>query len=160
MMKSYKPFLPALIVGVMLVGVGIHARAQGPGGPGGGPGRGPGGPGGPEQFLFAQLSLTDAQKEQVKSIRESARAASEPFREQLKTVRDEIQAATANGAFDEATVRAIAAKAAPAEVELAVIDARTRAAVYNVLTPEQRTKLAALQAEFEQRRGGPRPNRS
>lgn len=156
-MKSNKPLLPALIAGVMLVGVGIAARAQGPGRPGGGPGRGPGGP---EQFLFAQLSLTDAQKEQIKSIRESARTASEPFREQLKVVRDEIQAATANGAFDEAAVRAIAAKAAPAEVELAVIDARTRAAVYNVLTPEQRTKLAALQAEFEQRRGGQRPNRS
>ncbi|HZS09685.1 MAG TPA: Spy/CpxP family protein refolding chaperone [Blastocatellia bacterium] len=122
---------------------------QGPGGrgPGGGP-PGPGGPrggpGGPEFHLFSQLDLTAAQQEQIKSLHEAERTAAQPIHEQLRQIHEELLGATKDGAFEEAAVRAIAAREAQASVELTVLHLKTQAAIYNVLTAEQKAKLAQL----------------
>jgi protein CpxP len=108
--------------------------------------------GGMTGMFFRGLDLTDAQKEQIKSINEQARTSSAPFREQLKPFRDQMRALVESGNFNESNARAIAAQQSQIEAELAVIRARTEAAVYNVLTPEQKTKLA----ELRQNRRGPR----
>lgn len=128
-----------------------------PGGPGGQARRGRGGP---ERRLFAQLNLTDAQKEQIKALHQQARTASQPYRDQLKANHEEMKAATANGAFNEEAMRALAAKAAQLNGELRVIDLRTQTAVYNALTPEQKAKLEELRKERRGPRGGQgRPGR-
>lgn len=152
----------ALVVG--LAGfqwqAGAHAKsfcaAQGPGGgPPQGPPRGPGGPQGPggEERLFRELNLTDAQKEQIKTLREKQHTDAETYHEQLRQTREQMRAAIESATFDEAAVRALAVKEGQAVTELSVIGARTEAAIYQVLTAEQRAKLATMR---EQRRP-PRP---
>lgn len=111
--------------------------------------------GGPRGGGFRGLDLSDSQKEQLKAIHQKAFESTKTYREQLRAIHQEMKTATANGVFNEAAVRAIAAKAAQVEVELHVINVRTRTEAYNILTPEQKAKMA----EFEAKRAERRQNR-
>ena len=103
----------------------------------------------PDGLLHA-LGLTDAQKEQVKAIHEAERAKVEPYLKQLEESRTALkEAATAKGQFDETKVRAIAATQSQAQIELTVSRARTEAAIYKILTPEQQAKVEKLHAEHK-----------
>ena len=112
-----------------------------PGPRGGGPGRGFGGPGGIGPMLF-QLDLTAAQLEQVKALMQAEREASAPHHETLQGINEQMRKAVESGEFDEAAVRALASKEAAVTVELRVIGARTQAAIYKLLTDEQKKTLA------------------
>ena len=101
---------------------------------------------------FAEkLNLTDAQKEQMRQIaaryREGARAA----RQQRGAQRGGMDLLN-GGAFDEAAVRAAAQARANARVEREVARARMMSEMYNVLTPEQKSQLATLRQQWEQKR--------
>src|ERR687895_603956 len=91
--------IAALVIGLSVFAVGhilpgIHAQ-----------GRGEGLPRkhfpGPEmvEHMSRVLNLTDAQKAQVKTIFESARAVSEPLHTRMDEVHKQLEAATANGQF-------------------------------------------------------------
>jgi Spy/CpxP family protein refolding chaperone len=95
------------------------------------------------------LGLTDAQKEQVKAIHEAERTKIEPYLKQLEDARTALKEATAKGQFDETKVRAIAATQSQAQIELTVSRARTEAAVYKILTPEQQAKVEQLHAQHK-----------
>ena len=136
----------------------VAAFAQhGPEGHGGH--RGPHGPGGPgsrggghllEHFSRA-LDLTDAQKAQIKQLADASQESNKALFEKLRSLgRPEDAALT--GTFDEAAVRSAAQARAAAQVELEVAHARLAAQVYNVLTAEQKAKLAELRQQFETRR--------
>jgi protein CpxP len=120
---------------------------QGPLGPGGhgGP-RGQFGPGGPGGFgrIFRELNLTDAQKEQVKTLHEKARTDSEALREQLPPLREQMRAVVEAATFDENAAKAIIAKETAIQSELQLLRVRTESAVFNVLTAEQKAKLAEI----------------
>lgn len=141
----------------------VAAFAQhGPGGPGGprGP-HGPGGPGGPGGSLvehFSQaLSLTDAQKAQIKQLEDGFRESTKSLHEQLGKAGpgDPFDSA---GTFDEAAVRAAAQARAAVQVELEVAHAKFFSQVYAVLTTEQKAKLAELHKQMqEHHRQGPPP---
>lgn len=143
----------------------VAAFAQhGPGGPGGhrGP-HGPGGPGGPGGSLvehFSQaLSLTDAQKAQIKQLEDGFKESTKSLHEQLAKAGpgDPFDAAT-SGTFDEAAVRAAAQARAAVHVELEVAHAKFFSQVYAVLTAEQKAKLAELHKQMqEHHRQGPPP---
>jgi Spy/CpxP family protein refolding chaperone len=153
--------LLALTVGLLLTVVGF-ARQEGPRGFGGPPppgGHGRGGPhgGGGLGPLARDLDLTDAQKAQVKQLTDSFEESTKPLREQLFKVGGGPFDGLKDGAFDEASVRAAAQARAAIEVELEVAHARLMSQVYALLTVEQKTKLAALRQQFEQRRPGPPP---
>ncbi len=103
---------------------------------------------------FAEnLNLTDAQKEQLKQI--SAR-----YREGAKAQRQQRGEGRRRGGFDafnggvfnEAEVRAAAQARANARVEREVARARMMSEMYAVLTPEQKTQLAAARQQHEQKR--------
>jgi protein CpxP len=103
---------------------------------------------------FAEkLNLTDAQKEQMKQI--NAR-----FHESTKALREQERGreggggfdAFSGGAFNESAVRAAAQARANAQVEMEVARARMMYEMYNVLTPEQKTQLAAERQQREQKR--------
>ena len=68
--------------------------------------------------------------------------------------RKQLDAATANGQFDEAQVRALAGQQAQTMTELIVEHKRVDAKIYSVLTQEQRARFE----QFRQPRG-PRPPR-
>lgn len=59
-------------------------------------------------------------------------------------------------AFDEAAARALAQNMMQVQIEIHLIQARTEAAIYQLLTPEQKAKLAELRkAMGDRQRGGP-----
>jgi periplasmic protein CpxP/Spy len=141
-------------------GPGAHFQ-QGPGGPGrpgpgapmgrrGGPGMGPGGSGvlGPE---LRRLDLTEDQRTRVRQIMESHRDEQRAIGERARAAHDALRAVTESPAFDESAVRARAADVAAVEADMAVARARIYNEVYQILTPEQQTKLKTLQAERGQR---------
>lgn len=161
-----------ITAGLMLLGVvavtafATHnnfTAAQGPGrGPGGPP---PGRPAGPPEgpgggmFLLRFLDLTDAQKAQIKAIQDAEDAKAEPFHQQLGAAHRALEEATAKGQFNESQIRTIAASQAQAMTELTVLRTRKDAAIYQVLTPEQRAKLDQFREEHQPPDGGPRPPR-
>ncbi len=159
-MRSKKLLVAVIAVGIALGAVGLTAasaaqdRFKGPRRHFDGQMFGPGGRGG-GGFAFRRLDLTDAQKEQLKAIHQKAFESSKPYREQLRAIHEEMKAATANGAFNEEAVRAIAARAAQVQVELQVLGVGAKAEAYNILTAEQKAKLA----EFETKRAERRQNR-
>ena len=165
----------ALAAGVALMGVvgvaqqpqepaqgGGQGRAERPWGQEGGRGerRGGGRRGGFGPFggrMAERLNLTDAQMEQMRQIEERYRATFEAQRGgERRGERGERVDPFAGGAFDEAAVRAAAQARANAQVEREVAHARMMHEIYNVLTAEQKTQLAA---EREQGRRGMRQRR-
>jgi protein CpxP len=113
----------------------------------------PGGPGGLNPRIIEQLNLTDAQKEQIRVLHENARTASEQYFDQLKTIHDQLKTVAEGGTFNEAQAREVLAAKAKITTELELIKLRTDAAIFNLLTAEQRTKLEELK---DQHPGPPR----
>ncbi|MET0213088.1 MAG: periplasmic heavy metal sensor [Vicinamibacterales bacterium] len=137
-------------------------------GPGGGPGRG--GPGGPMPVL-RQLNLTDAQREQIKTLTDAERAArtqsggQAPART-LFELQQSLQAAIFADTPDTAQIDQL--KANIAEAEAAALAGRIdlQVKIAQILTPEQRAQARELTAQRANRAGragrlhGPKPGAS
>jgi protein CpxP len=114
--------------------------------------------GGFDGMALRQLDLTDAQREQVRSIfeqnRDEMRAAGEKLRTARRALNDAAGAGTVAKAetIDEAAIRTAAETLANAEAEAAISRARIHAQVWQVLTPEQQAKAKELRQQREQRR--------
>ena len=91
-----------------------------------------------------ELNLTDAQKQQIKAIREEERSKMKPLVQQIKAGRDQLNAFIKSGPFDEAKVRSIAKGQADALTELIVARERMKSRIHALLTPEQRAKAEEL----------------
>jgi Spy/CpxP family protein refolding chaperone len=133
-------------------GLGLRGP-MGPGGPGGrgGP-MGPGGPLGMLRMLGPRLGLTDAQKDQVKSVAESHREEWKALADRTLTAHQALHDAVTAETVDEALIRQRSADVAAVEADLAVAQARAHAEVWQILTPEQRSQAAAFQAQAKERR--------
>lgn len=112
--------------------------------------RGPGG-GRMGGFAFRNLDLTDAQKAQMKSIRESHRQSVKPLMEQVRAKRQEIRQARADGTFNEAVVAQKLTEIAPLEAKLMGERAKVHQEMLSILTAEQKAKL---EQQREQRKSG------
>ncbi len=156
----------AMTVGLV---AGVYVSAQntdGPLGPSIERRGGPGGPGGPMGMLgprlAARLNLTDAQKEQLKNIRESHREELKALGDRARAARRGVQAAVTAETLDEGLIRAQAAELSTIESDLAVAHARIHADVFRILTPEQQSQAREAQSQMQQRqsqRGGRRSQR-
>ena len=93
--------------------------------------------------MTKELNLTPDQQAQIKTILETQKAKMQPLRQQLRQNRMAANSST-TGAFDEAQVRALAAKQAQIQTDLTVERERTKSQILTVLTPDQRTKALAL----------------
>lgn len=147
-----------LIAGLAALGFGAARKHHdGEGHHAFGQDRGPGGRGGPRggDRIFRQLDLTDAQKTQIKALHEKQRDEAKANHDQLRAIREQMRPLIENSAFDETAVRALLAKETQLMTEMQVVDARTRNAVFNLLTTEQKAKLAELRSKREAHRGGP-----
>jgi len=134
--------------GRMKPGPGMRGGPGGPGGfggPGGMMGRMPGGMlGGPFGMLGVNLraaELTEAQQKQVQAVVQSHREEQAAIAERMRAARAALQDAVAADAFDEAVIRAKAADVAAIEADAAVLQAKVRAEVLALLTPEQAQKV-------------------
>jgi Spy/CpxP family protein refolding chaperone len=136
-----------LLAAVLLVGAVAEVAAQdGRGRPGFARGGGPGGLGlfGPGGAGIDGANLTEAQKDQVKAIVESHRDEMRGLLDRQAQARRALAASAENGRVDEAAANDVGA----ASAALALAEARMRAEVFQLLTPEQR---AAIQKRAEER---------
>jgi len=101
-------------------------------------------------FFADYLSLTDAQQAQMKTIMQKEHAAMKPLMLQMRQTHTALKQYE-QGTFDEAKVRAIAAQQAQAHVEMTVAQTRIHNELFQVLTPEQQTKMKEMQARHEAR---------
>ena len=143
-------------IAALLVGATIFALAQGHQGE---KMRGHG-PQDMIEHISRELNLTDAQKEQVKAIFESQRATEEERHTKLDDIHKQIDAATANGQFDEAQVRALANQQAQLMSDEIVDHARMHSKLFSLLNAEQRAKASEMMKRHGERgpgRHGPPP---
>ena len=141
---------------VIAAAVAIPVVAQPPQGPGGGPaGRGGFGGRGGAFPMLRQLGLTDAQREQIRTITQQQRGAAGPERKVAdlnKQLHLAILAETPDSQKIDELKTSIAA--AMAEELAARIDVQTRIA--QVLTPEQRAQARDALAKAGPPQGPPR----
>lgn len=150
-------------IAALVIGATIFAVAQGPDAMRKmhGPGRGPHGHGDMLEHMARELNLTDAQKAQVKTIMESAESSAQAIHPKLEEIHKQLEAATANGQFDEAQVRSLAGQQAQLEAEMRVEHLRAKSKVFGVLTAEQRVKAEEMHKRMgPHRRHGPPPQPS
>jgi Spy/CpxP family protein refolding chaperone len=102
------------------------------------------------EFFADYLNLTDAQQTQMKTILQKERASLKPLMLQMRQTHQALRAYE-QGTFDEAKVRAIAAQQAQAQVELMVAETRVHNELFQVLTPEQQTKMKEMETRHEAR---------
>jgi protein CpxP len=107
-----------------------------------------------EGRMFRGLNLTDAQKAQMKQIRENFKAQIAPLREQLRGQRGEGRGFKSGETFNEAEATQRMVAAAPLRAKMMGESFKMRQALLAVLTPEQRTQMdqqkAERKARFEQ----------
>jgi len=126
------------------------AWAQGPGGGepfGGRGGRGPGGPG----VALRALNLTDAQREQVREIRERFREQGKASSQRLREAADKQRQAIETLPVNETLITSATQDMTQAQVDVAIQEARLHAEVWSVLTPEQQAQATKLRAERKAR---------
>jgi len=136
-----------LMAAILLVGAVAEVAAQdGRGRPGFARGVGPGGLGlfGPGGAGIEGANLTEAQKDQVKAIVESHRDEMRGLLDRQAQARRALTASAESGRVDDAAANDVGA----ASAALALAEARMRAEVFQLLTPEQR---AAVQKRGEER---------
>lgn len=136
--------LTAVLASVLAAGA-VYAQGPGPG-----RGRGPGGPGGfgPGGGLpVRELNLSDAQKEQFRTLaeqnREQGRAAMQRLRTAMLAQRKAVDTIPVN----EQLIRSTTQELADAQTDVALQQARMHSELFSLLTPEQQAQLKKLQAE-------------
>lgn len=96
-------------------------------------------------YFAHELNLTDAQKQQIKTIMQSQRTTMRPVLLQLAENRKAMLTATSGGAFDQAKVQTLANQEAQLKAQLSVQKASIRSQIYNqVLTSDQKAKADQL----------------
>lgn len=162
-MKSYiKIFMPVVLV--ILVGSLTFIFAQNRNGgqfpKGGGRGFHPSNDrmgGGIPPHVLEKLNLTDAQKEQIKTLEESARAASKDNFDKIKSFDEQIKTSLDSGTFDENQIRQILNNKAQIMTEMQISRLKTEFAIKNILTAEQKAQLETLKQQRPEMPRGFRP---
>jgi len=126
---------------------------RGPGGPGGRGGRMGGPMGGPMRgggLGDVMRDLTDAQREQVKGIRERHADRMMPLMERAHAAREAVDAAVFSG--NAGNLQGLSIEVGNAETELTYVQAQVQAEIFGVLTAEQKQKIAERRKQMEARR--------
>ena len=105
--------------------------------------------GGGEMMGFRNLDLTDAQKTQMKQIRENHSQTLRPIMEQIHAKRQEIRQAGQGGTFKEALVTQKLTEVAPLEAKLQGEQFRAHQEMLAVLTPDQKAKLEQTREQLK-----------
>jgi Spy/CpxP family protein refolding chaperone len=121
-------------------------------GPGGFFGPGLEGPLGMLRMLGPRLNLTDAQREQLKSIAETNKDEWKALADRARAAHEALHDAVMAETVDEALIRAKAADVGAVDADLAVASAHARAQAWQILTPEQQAQAKQFQTEMKNRR--------
>ena len=114
------------------------------------------GPGGPRQHRMSgppkttavqnYLNLTDAQVSSLQQLRQSERAALKPIFEQIGPLRQSLRTEEQNPSADATAIGKLVLSIQTLEQQAAPIRASFQQQALAVLTPAQKTQLAALQS--------------
>jgi len=144
-MKS-KKFMTMAAVLALSTTVAFAAPHEGKGGKFGRGGRGEFG------ARFAEkLNLTDAQKAQIKTIRQNFREQNKTFFESSRNTFQQFR--EAKQANDTARLESLKPQLEASRAQMQQLREQERTQILAILTPEQRTQYEALKAEREARRG-------
>jgi protein CpxP len=108
---------------------------------------------------FRNLDLTDAQKAQMKQIRESHSESLRSLGTQIRAKRQEMRQANQGGSFNEALVTQKLSEIAPLEAKLKGEQHRIHQEMLSVLTADQKAKLDQSREQFKSKRGEGRSNK-
>ena len=112
---------------------------------------GPGGRG-PDLLGLRGIELTDAQREQVRSIMDSHQAEFQQVHQKVREGHRTLAEATNADTIDEGAIRTRSAAVATAMADEAILRAKVRAEVFAILSAEQQQQLKDRRAEREKRR--------
>jgi len=101
-------------------------------------------------FFGKALNLTDEQKAQMKTIMQKEHPAMKPLFQQQRQIDQQLRQYV-QGPYDEAKVRALATQKAQVQVELTVAQTRVHNQMYQLLTPDQQSKMKEMEANHEAR---------
>lgn len=93
------------------------------------------------------LDLTDAQQAQIKQTLRSERATLKPLLAQEQQSHKALKELAESGSFDEGKAQSLAAQESQTHIQLEVQRAKIASEVYGVLTADQKSKLAQLEAK-------------
>jgi Spy/CpxP family protein refolding chaperone len=97
-------------------------------------------------FYADYLDLTDAQQAQMKDLITKEKPTIQPLIQQLAQGHQQMSQLEQAGTFNEASVRALASQQTQTMTELLVQKARIKSELMALLTPDQKAKLAKLEA--------------
>ena len=100
-------------------------------------------------FYTRALDLTADQQTQMKAIWAKEKPGLQPLMTAMHQNRADMKALEASGPFDENKTRALASANAQTMIELQVQHARIKAELVQLLTADQKTKLAQIEAKHE-----------
>ena len=146
-----KAIIAILALAVLAAGVMFAVGQKGTEGRHGGFGFGRRGHHGGMGMMFRGLDLTDEQKAKLKELHTASRTNLQPTFEALKANRQKMNELTANGAFDETQVTALANEQATLSAKLIVERQRAKSQFFSLLTDEQKAKLAEIKAKRGER---------
>jgi Spy/CpxP family protein refolding chaperone len=150
--------ISATVFAVAQSGLKLNHFQERRSGPGESRHRGPG----PEmmEHMARVLGLSEDQKTQIKALMDSNGPAEEARHQKMEEIQKQLEAATANGQFDEAKVRDLANQQAQLQAEGIVEHERMKSKVFALLTAEQRVKAEEMHkrmGDHPRRHSGPPP---
>lgn len=110
--------------------------------------------------MFRALNLTDAQKAQMKRIRQIHRERTQPLRQELQAKMQGLRQASQGGAFDETLATQTLTETAGLRAKLMGERFKLRQEMMAALTPEQKTQIEQMRERFRARRAEREAKRS
>lgn len=101
-------------------------------------------------FFAKELNLTDEQKTQMKAVMQKEHPAMKPLFDQERQLDVQLRQYV-EGTYDQAKVQALATQKAQIDAQITVQETRIHNELYQLLTPDQQTKLKDIEAQRETR---------
>jgi len=101
-------------------------------------------------FWAKSLNLTDDQKAQMKAVMHKEHSTMKPLMLQLHQMDQQLKQYE-EGTFDQVKVQGLVAQQSQTLVQVKVEEARIHSEMYQLLTPDQQSKLKELEANREAR---------
>jgi protein CpxP len=102
-------------------------------------------------FPLHALNLTDDQKTQVKQIMQTEKPSIKPLMQQEAQAHQQMMALVTSGNFDQAKATTIASQEAQTHIQMQVEHAKIASQIYQLLSSDQKAKVADMMAKHQQR---------
>lgn len=97
------------------------------------------------------LDLSDGQRGQIKQVIAAEKPTLLPLIQQLTQTKQQITREVSSGTFDQAKISTLAAQQSQTRTQLTVEKAKIMAEIFNLLTPDQKTKAVSFLEKREAR---------